>query len=206
LRSSRFRENPEKYPLDTETGKFEIYSRALAEKIKSFGWTQVEPIPVYQPAAEGYEATFEDWATKKKGPYPLQLYTIHYMRRSHTVFDNIPWLREAFPSPLFMNPKDAEERGIRNGDTVLITSRHGKTLRPVQLTERIMPGVVSLPHGAWVEMDEALGIDKAGADNVINGAIPTGKARLGERLHGSGREVAGRALEARAEWPLRIVF
>jgi len=38
-----------------------------------------------------------------------------------------------------------------------------------------MPGVVILPHGAWVEVDEETQIDKAGTDNWIGGAIPTGQ-------------------------------
>ncbi len=142
-----------------------------------------------------------------KGPFPLQLFTIHYPRRSHSVFDNVPWLREAFPNPLFMNPKDAAERGIKDGDTVLIISRHGKTLRPVYLTERIMPGVVTLPHGAWVEMDEKTGIDKAGADNIINGAIPTGQGTSGYNTCVVQVEKwTGQPLLPDVEWPQRIVL
>ena len=41
------------------------------------------------------------------------------------------------------------------------------------------PGVVTLPHGAWVEMDEATGIDKAGADNILNGPVSTGQGVSG---------------------------
>ncbi|NMA71374.1 MAG: molybdopterin-dependent oxidoreductase [Firmicutes bacterium] len=202
-----FREDPERYPLDSETGKLEICSPALARHVKSRGWTEIRPIPAYNPATEGYEETFADWERKIKGEYPLQLYTPHYMRRSHTVFDNIPWLREAFPHPLFMNPKDAEERGIKNGDTVLIRGKHGRSLRPVQLTERIMPGVVALPHGAWVELDDETGIDKAGSDNVLCGAVPTGQGTSGwnsvivqvEKWHGE-------PLKPDVEWPQRIVL
>ncbi|MBE3598444.1 MAG: molybdopterin-dependent oxidoreductase [Limnochordaceae bacterium] len=203
----RFREDPEKYPLKTATGKFEIYSKALVEKIKSFGWTEVRPIPAYNRPSEGYEDTFSDWKSKTKGEYPLQLYTPHYLRRSHTVFDNIPWLREAFPNPLFMNPKDAQERGIRHGDTVLIRSRHGKSLRPVYLTERLMPGVVALPHGAWVEMDEKTGIDKAGADNVIEGAIPTGQGTSGwNTCVVQVEKWSGEPLLPDDKWPQRIAL
>jgi len=78
-----------------------------------------------------------------------------------------------------MNPLDAEERGIKHGDIVLIRSRHGQTLRPVCVTPRMTPGVVTLPHGAWVEMDEATGIDKAGADNILNGPVSTGQGVSG---------------------------
>ena len=78
-----------------------------------------------------------------------------------------------------MNPLDAEARGIKHGDIVLVRSAYGKCIRPAYVTDRLMPGVCSLPHGAWVEMDEATGIDKAGADNIVDGGIPTGQGHHG---------------------------
>lgn len=174
-----FREDPEANPLPTETGKIQIHSQRLADVIESRGWSTIRPIPTYNPAQEGYEATFRDFEKREKGDYPLQLFTIHYLRRSHSVFDNVPQLRRAFPQEFFMNPIDAEERGIKHGDVVLISSRHGQVLRPVCITPRMMPGVVTLPHGAWVEMDEESGIDKAGADNILNGAVSTGQGVSG---------------------------
>ena len=179
IANKEFRADPENNPLPTDSGKLETYSQRLVDIIASRGWTTVRPIPTYNPAQEGYEATFGDWDNKVKGPYPLQLSTMHYFRRSHSVFNNILQLRRAFPNEFFMNPIDAEARGIQHGDIVLITSQHGKTIRPVCVTLKIMPGVVNLPHGAWVEMDEATGVDKAGADNIINGCVPTGQGTSG---------------------------
>ncbi len=137
------------------------------------------PIPTYNPPIEGYEDTFADWDKKVKGDYPLQLFTIHYRRRSHSIFDNIPWLREAFPQEFIINPIDARERGIKHGDYAKIWSRHGTVVRPVYVSERMMPGVVTLGEGAWAEVDEATGIDQAGATNTLNGAIPTGQGHQG---------------------------
>jgi anaerobic dimethyl sulfoxide reductase subunit A len=170
-----FRDDPKANPLPTKSGKIEIYCQDLADKIKSFGWTEVRPIPTYNPATEGYEATFKDWKNKVKGDFPLQLHNTHYARRSHTVFDNVQQLRRAFVNEFWMNPLDAAPRGIASGDIVLITTPHGKSIRPVLLTDRVLPGTVDLFHGAWVEVDEATGIDKAGADNYLGGAIPTGQ-------------------------------
>jgi anaerobic dimethyl sulfoxide reductase subunit A len=174
-----FREDPEANPLPNESGKIEIHSQRLADIIESRGWSTIQPIPAYNPSHEGYEATYADWQRKVKGDYPLQCFNIHYLRRSHTVFDNIPQLRRAFPHEFFMNSLDAEERGIKHGDIVLITSRHGESIRPVCVTPRMMPGVVTLPHGAWVEIDEETGIDKAGSDNYLCGAISTGQGVSG---------------------------
>jgi anaerobic selenocysteine-containing dehydrogenase len=48
---------------------------------------------------------------------------------------------------LHMHPSDAARLGVAEGDTVHVASRAGSVEAPVELTEAIMPGVVSLPHG-----------------------------------------------------------
>ena len=48
---------------------------------------------------------------------------------------------------LGMHPADAAARGISPGDWVRVTSRVGAVEVPVRLTDRVMPGVVVLPHG-----------------------------------------------------------
>ena len=201
-----FRDDPEKNKLPTQSGKLEIHCQTLADIIDSRGWSQIKPYPAYNPAKEGYEATFKDWKNKIKGDYPLQNYNIHYYRRSHSVFDNIPQLRRAFPHEFFMNTLDAAERGIKHGDIVLIRSRHGQAIRPVYVTDRMMPGVVTVPHGAWVEMDEASGIDKAGADNIIAGSVATGQGVSGWNSCNVQVEKYTGAIELKPDymWPQRI--
>ena len=174
-----FRDDPAANPLKTPSGKLEIYCQDIVDFVKNAGFNEIRPIPAYYRPIEGYEDTFADWDKKIKGEFPLQLFTIHYRRRSHSIFDNVPWLREAFPQEFFINPMDAEARGIKAGDIVQVTSRHGKVIRPVFITERLMPGVVSLGEGAWAQIDEASGIDMAGATNTLNGAIPTGQGHQG---------------------------
>lgn len=202
-----FRADPAGNPLKTDSGKLEIHSKALADLIKSKGFTQVKPIPTYNPAVEGYEATFKDFKNKVKGEYPLQVINPHYLRRSHTIFNNIPWLREAWPNPVFLAAKDAAERNIKTGDTVLIRSKHGKTLRKAKVVETLIPGVVGLPHGAWVEMDEKNQVDKAGSDNMLTGPIPTGQG-IGawNSTIAQVEKWTGDPLKDDVKWPLRIVF
>lgn len=201
-----FREDPETNPLDTESGKIELHCQALVDYINGLGWSKIRPIPVYDYVTEGYEDTFADWDNQVKGEFPLQLYNIHYPRRSHTVFDNIPALREAFPQEFYMSPVDAEARGIKNGDHVLVTGKHGKVLRQAFVTERMMPGVVTLPHGAWVEMDEKTGIDKAGADNILSGDIAKGEGHMGwNSTIVQVEKWNGEPLEPDHRWPQRII-
>ncbi len=202
-----FRDDPDANPMGTASGKCEIHSQGLADFIEKRGYSKIRPIPTYNPSIEGFEATFSDWENKIKGPYPLQLYSPHYPRRSHSDLDQVPWLRRAFPNPVFLSTIDAKERGIKTGDPVLITSSHGKSLRPAEVTERVMPGVVLLPHGAWVEVDEETQIDKAGTDNWIGGAIPTGQGTSGyntcivqvEKYEGPVK------LDPDWKWPQRVV-
>jgi formate dehydrogenase major subunit len=41
-----------------------------------------------------------------------------------------------------MHPHDAETRGIKAGDMVGLTSRSGEIVLPVDITDRVRPGVV----------------------------------------------------------------
>ena len=186
----------------------EIYCQALADWIKANGFNLKDPLPKYDPPIEGYEATFADWSNKVKGDYPLQLYTRHYQRRSHSSFDSVPWLREAFPEETMMNPIDAKARSIKNGDVVQIASQHGKVIRPVLLTTRVMPGVVILGEGAWAQFDEATGVDMAGATNTLNGDIATGQGHTGHNtcVVQVTKYTGPIDLQPDDKWPQRIVF
>ena len=48
---------------------------------------------------------------------------------------------------LQIHPGDAAERDLVDGDRARVTSRAGSVDIPVEVTEAIMPGVVSIPHG-----------------------------------------------------------
>ncbi|HUH02859.1 MAG TPA: molybdopterin-dependent oxidoreductase [Kofleriaceae bacterium] len=48
---------------------------------------------------------------------------------------------------LLMHPDDAAARGLGNGDRAAISSRVGSVEAAVTISDEIMPGVVSLPHG-----------------------------------------------------------
>ncbi len=200
--------DPVANPTATASGKLEIYSTSISEWIEKTGFNSKDPLPKYDPPIEGYEGTFDDWERGQKGQYPLQLVTMHYQRRSHSSFDNIPWLREMFPQELMMNPVDAMARGIENGDISQVSSRHGTVIRPTLVTERVMPGVIILGQGAWAVIDPETGIDIAGCTNTLNGDHATGQGHTGHnscnvevtKYEGSIR------LEPDHRWPQRIVF
>jgi anaerobic selenocysteine-containing dehydrogenase len=46
-----------------------------------------------------------------------------------------------------VHPDDAERLGLRDGEPARVTSRAGSVEVPVEVTDAVMPGVVSIPHG-----------------------------------------------------------
>ena len=46
-----------------------------------------------------------------------------------------------------INPQDASKHGICDEQTITVTSRVGSISLPVEITDKIMPGVISIPHG-----------------------------------------------------------
>jgi anaerobic selenocysteine-containing dehydrogenase len=48
---------------------------------------------------------------------------------------------------LIMHPDDARARGLTDGERVRISSEAGEVTAPLVVSDEVMPGVVSLPHG-----------------------------------------------------------
>jgi hypothetical protein len=48
---------------------------------------------------------------------------------------------------LLVHPEDAERLGLEDGGRAKVRSRVGEVLAPVVVSDEVMPGVVSLPHG-----------------------------------------------------------
>ena len=112
--------DPEANPLGTTSGKFEIYSTQKSQCFDRWnkGWphyTAVSPLPKYLPTVEGWIESYEDFEGGVKGPYPYLVSNTHYLRRAHTDFDNLPWLREAMTQPIFISQQDAKEKGVETG-------------------------------------------------------------------------------------------
>lgn len=162
--------DPESNPRPSTSGKIELFCQEKADIFKNLGWQDPkDPIPPYATYLRpryGYEDSFDDWESKKKGAYPIQVFNGHYLRRSHSSFDSTGYLREAFASPVFMNASDAAERGIKDGDWVRIFNDAGSIVRQASVVETMMPGVANTMHGSWIEMDED-GNSLNGGTNVL---------------------------------------
>lgn len=163
-----FYRDPVAAPLQTSTGKFEIYCPTLAGLVNGYGFSEIAPIGKWIPDSyQGQGAQTED--------YPLLLWTPHSLARAHTSFAGVETLKKAFPHYCFMSVVDADDRGIQDEDLVLMTSPHGKILRPVKVTPTVVPGAVALENGAWMCIDEDTGIDIGGNANILQAPAASGQ-------------------------------
>ncbi len=156
-----FRRDPQAHPLSTPSGKIEIFSGALA---KLNNPREIPPIPKY---IQEWESPFGDEAQR----FPLQAIGHHTLARVHSTHVNNEWLRQAFPQRVFINPIDAAARGLADGDLVEVYNTRGRLRLPCRLTERILPGVVDIPQGAWFEpAADGSGVDVGGSTNTLTSA------------------------------------
>ncbi len=60
-------------------------------------------------------------------------------------------------NPLGMHPDDATERGLADGDEVVVRSGHGEVIATIEVDADLMAGVVSMVHGWGHESAPACG-------------------------------------------------
>ncbi len=155
-------EDPLHDPFPTPSGKIEIFSNRL------WGMNNPEKIPAVPKYISAWEGP-EDPISRK---YPIQCIGHHSKRRVHSTFDNMGWMEEVERQQVFMNCEDARVRHISDGDMVKVFNSRGTVIIPVKVTARIMPGVASIPQGAWWTPDKN-GADRRGCINVLTRYKPT---------------------------------
>ena len=123
----------------TASGKVELFSQALADRGQP-------ALPTYTPAHEG-----PDGATALASRYPLALLTPkHHTRFLNSSYSHLPKHGPLEGRPfLELDDADASERGIADGDTVLVWNDRGRLTLTARITKRLRPGVVAVPFGWW---------------------------------------------------------
>lgn len=157
-------EDLEHNPFPTPSGKIEIYSQELAnlEFSKTFcsqgdrGEGYVPPLPTYIESEENHP-------TKK---YPLQIANAHSRFRVHSQLFNIPQIMRRHRHEIWINIRDAELRGIKQGNAVRVFNDRGAMIIVAKVTDRIMPGVVRVYQGGWYDPDKE-GVDRGGCVNAL---------------------------------------
>jgi len=169
---SAYRADPQGQALRTPSGRIEIFS----EKIASFGYDDCPGHPVWIEPAE--------WLGSPKTNGRLHLISNQPTRRLHGQLDNGPASRASKVEgrePIWINPHDAAERSIADGDVVRVFNERGACLAGAVLTDATSRGVVQLQTGAWYDPDEpgqAGTLDRHGNPNVLT--LDKGTSKLAQ--------------------------
>ena len=165
-----FREDPDANPLSTPSGKIEIYSQRVAERMSRMDHDQtrmMSPIPAYVPDPEGAEVAAD-------GSFPFQFITHHGRQSVHSSMANVKEIEAVAARRLLINPVDAGVLRIGPETPVVVENGRGALVCRVRITPRIMPGVVSLPEGGWHDADmEGDRLDWGACANTLTSDEPT---------------------------------
>lgn len=164
-----FRNSPEQHPLQTPSGKIELYSDTIAR----YGYEDFAPHPEWRPPVEWLGAeTAERW--------PLHFISIQPSDRLHSQLAATPQVaanKTAGKETLYMHPQDANARGIVDEQQVEVFNARGRIYAGVRVTEGVAPGVVIMSTGAW--FDPGFGqkgwhaVEQSGNANVLTLDIGT---------------------------------
>jgi len=170
VRYEDFVKNPKANKLITPSGKIEIH----CEKISSYGYSDCAGHPKwYEP---------KEWLGGKLAKkHRFHLVSIHPKYRLHSQMDNLP-LGEKYKvngrEPVVINPADAKELGILNGDNVEIFNDRGAIVCGAVLSKRVMRGVIRVDEGAWYAPEHPGKIGSrciSGNANVLTSDKPTSR-------------------------------
>ena len=130
-----------------------------------------DPLPKVEDATH-FNGDLLTPVTSDEGPAPDRpLHLINWKPRTQGMHrtTNAPWLRETQPTnPLWINPADAHERGIENGDRIEIDFGRGAVEAQAMVTQGIRPGVVGADWG-WGR--SANGADEVSVDGETESAV-----------------------------------
>jgi trimethylamine-N-oxide reductase (cytochrome c) len=187
---NEFYTDPEKNPLTTPSGKIEFYSARLAEHFPED--KERPPVPHWVERGEYHDERLSSERTTK---YPLLCMSNHPRHRVHAQLDDVSWFHEIptckvrgadgyLYEPVWISPIDAEKRGIKDGELVKIFNERGAVLAGAFVTERIMPGVAYIDHGARYDPIVPGELDRGGAINTITPHNITSKNAAGMATSG----------------------
>lgn len=123
--------------FSTPSGKCELYSERLAE-------LGMDPVPTYTPPRES-----PDEAPALAARFPLTLISSPRHQFLNSTFVNVPSLRRGAEPECHLHVSDAEQRGIRDGDQVIIHNDRGRFVATARVVDTLRPGVVWAPSIWW---------------------------------------------------------
>ena len=172
-----FRKDPIQNSLSTPSGKIEIFSQTVA----NFGYDDCPGHPVWIEPCE--------WLGKKNKKYPIHLISNQPKNKLHSQMDHGNYSKSfkiKNREPVEINPIDAENRGLKNGDIVKLFNDRGACLAGVIIEKKVMPGVAQISTGAWYDPQyptKPNSICKHGNPNVLTRDKGTSKLGQGPIAH-----------------------
>ncbi len=88
------------------------------------------------------------WAELQTPAPPLVVIGRRDVRSNNSWMHNLPLLAKGpFRGTALVHPADAAKAGVKHGGTARLASAHGSVQVQVEVSDALMPGVISLPHG-----------------------------------------------------------
>jgi thiosulfate reductase / polysulfide reductase chain A len=151
-----FRKYEDKGKFDTPSGKIELE------------WKMYEAAGQAWPSPE---LPLEFRRGEKEFPFILVNFRTIYLNNTGAWSHNNAQLRDPVSgldaNPLLINPIDAAKLGIKDGDTVTVSSATSKVKMPVCFTEKIKPGCAGMIHGFGQTMGKVASRGKWIGDNEL---------------------------------------
>ena len=174
----RFRSDPDANPLPTPSGKIEIFSETIA----AFQHADCPGHPIWLDKTE--------WlGSRLAAKFPLHLISNQPRMKLHSQLDHGPASRSAKIKGrelVRMNPRDAEARGVRDGDIVRIFNDRGACLAAAVISENIRENIIELPTGAWywaADSADEKPLEVHGNPNVLTRDIGSSSLAQGPTAH-----------------------
>jgi biotin/methionine sulfoxide reductase len=150
---------PAQRPLNTPSGRIEIWSDRIAE----MALADCPPHPVWLEKRE--------WlGSAGAAQYPLHLLTDQPARKLHSQLDASPHSMSGKVEgreQVHLHPSEVEQRGLHDGQIVEIFNGRGRCLAAVCENSQIMPRVARLNTGAWYDPCPDTALDRHGNPNVL---------------------------------------
>ncbi|WP_234400158.1 molybdopterin dinucleotide binding domain-containing protein [Shewanella marina] len=162
MRHGDFYQDPIKHALHTPSGKIELYSETIA----NMQLPDCPGMPMWMPPIE--------WLGNAD-PDQVHVLSPHPWMRLHSQMANADVNSyESVDGRQFVliNKQDAAKRGVKEGDLVEVFNERGKLLAGAKLADNVMPGVIYIHEGAWLQLD-VYGRCNSGSVNMLTSSRPS---------------------------------
>lgn len=128
----------------------------FAFSCEALGHAGLHPVAEYRPPAN---------SPLPSGAHPLRLLTLKRHYSINSSYGSLPVMLQAEPQHVCqLNPSDAEQRMVVDGDLIRIHNDVGSIRCTAVVTDKVPPGTVAVPFGRWVADPESGGANSLTSD------------------------------------------